>query len=59
MQIRHPVEMRARPTVTITGDSMSTWESGGNPSDTTKCYRGYVTATTSKSWTASSFDAEL
>ena len=59
MQIRHPVEMRARPTVTITGDSMSTWTSGDNPSDTTKCYRGYLTATTSKSWTASSFDAEL
>lgn len=59
MQIRHPVEMRARPTVTITGDSMSTWTSGGNPSDTTKCYRGYLTATSSKSWTSSSFDAEL
>ena len=59
MQIRHPVEMRARPTVVKTGDDMTTWTSGDNPSDTTKCYRGYLTATTSKSWTASSFDAEL
>ena len=60
MQVRHPVEMRARPTVTITGDSMSTWTDGSsNPSDTTKCYRGYVSQTSAKYWSSSTFDAEL
>ena len=59
MQIRHPVEMRVKPTIVKTGDDMTTWTSGGNTSDTKKCYRGYLTSNESKSWTASTFDSEL
>ena len=59
LQIWHPVEMRARPTVTITGDSFSTWTSGDLTSDTKKCYRAYLSVNTSKSWITSEYNAEL
>ena len=59
MQIRHPVEMRVKPTIVKTGDDMTTWTSGGLTSDTKKCYRGYLSSNESKSWTTSTFDAEL